>query len=212
MPHAEKEFKWERPSSLAETTERYPAALRFIGLGILEWLFDWVLYGFDRLALLRMSIHGFLAASVVGGVLLVWNDLADREDERVLRAWKVLADGAGVGANVGQKDAAEFLIGKGKSLAKSRLVAADLSGIDFRGADLHESVLDGADLSEADLKGADLSGASLMSANLSGADLSEANLSEANLLEANLSRANLNGANLSGAQLNAANLSGTSTN
>jgi hypothetical protein len=86
MPHPEEKLKWQRPKSLAQTAKRYPAVLRFAGLGFLEWTFDWILYGFDRLALLRMPIQAFLAASVVGGVLLVWNDLADREDERMLRA------------------------------------------------------------------------------------------------------------------------------
>jgi hypothetical protein len=36
MPHAEKEFKWEHPKSLAATAKLYPVILRFLGLGILE--------------------------------------------------------------------------------------------------------------------------------------------------------------------------------
>ena len=74
------------------------------------------------------------------------------------------------------------------------LNGADLSGLDFKWADL-----DGADLSNADLTGANLRWASLM----------DTNLSNTNLTGADLRWANLDGANLDGADLSNANLTGT---
>ena len=69
----------------------------------------------------------------------------------------------------------------------------NLTGIDFRNANLSN-----ADLSNADLSNADLSNANLSNANLSNADLSNADLSNADLSNADLSNANLSNASLKG--------------
>lgn len=196
MPRTEKERTWEHPRSLGETVQRFPVALR--GVGLLEWVADWFLYGFDRLALLRLTIQSALAVSVVGGVLALILDLADREEERVLRAWKVLADGESVQGNIGQKAAVEFLHSKGKALAKVRLSGAALAGVALNGGDLREAALENADLSGAVLSNANLNRADLRGANLSNADLSGADLRAAAFKDANFRHANLNGADLRG--------------
>ena len=89
------------------------------------------------------------------------------------------------------------------------LNGADLSGLDFKWADL-----DGADLKGADLTGANLRWAGLDGADLKGADLTGANLRWASLMDTNLSNTNLTGADLrwaglDGADLKGANLTGT---
>ena len=71
------------------------------------------------------------------------------------------------------------------------LEGADLSGIDFKWADLDM----------ADLKGANLSGANLSWASLQLTDLTDANLTGADLRWATLDGADLTGANLTGTDL-----------
>jgi uncharacterized protein YjbI with pentapeptide repeats len=168
------------------------------------------LYGFDRVALVRLTVQSALAVSIVGGVIALVVDLSDREEERILRAWKVLSD-AKAGGNFGQKNAVQFLHNKGQSLQKIVLRDAALAGIDLRGANLTRANLSKADLTaadlrwtnlrKADLREANLSGANLRGANLWKADLSRAHLREANLTRANLSKANLGEANLDGVTL-----------
>jgi hypothetical protein len=67
-------------------------------------------------------------------------------------------------------------------------------GVDFRGANLRDSILERCDFAEACLR---------------GADLSNCNLKEANLYDAQLEGANLDGADLSGANLVSAEISET---
>ncbi len=83
-----------------------------------------------------------------------------------------------------------------------------LSGVDFSGAALANTILEFADLDGADLRGADLSDANLKRANLSRARLNDANLKDANLRSTNLSDADLSNANLMRATLVETNLEG----
>jgi curved DNA-binding protein CbpA len=84
----------------------------------------------------------------------------------------------------------------------------DLTGADFRWADLKEKDFSGRKMVEANLSNADLSDSFLHQVNLENANLFRANLFRANLLEANLRGANLQEANLVGADLSGADLSG----
>ena len=84
------------------------------------------------------------------------------------------------------------------------LNGADLSGVDFKWADLCLT-----NLPNVDLTGADLRWTSLMDVNLKGANLTGANLSWANMDGADLSNANLTGTDLRWATLAGANLSHT---
>jgi uncharacterized protein YjbI with pentapeptide repeats len=113
------------------------------------------------------------------------------------------------------------------------LKSANLSGINFRQADLLKGCFVGAYLDDADLAGANLSGgdlsfskcmganfadANLEGANLEGADLSETNFAKAilrcanfkgaNLLSAEMVDANIEGANFQGAKLEGTNFEG----
>ena len=94
----------------------------------------------------------------------------------------------------------------GADLTRANLSDADLKGANLSGAELfftklRVAVLDGADLSKADLMHAKLSDAVLCGANLCKADLSRADLSDALLFGANLSSAKLDDTNLAGADL-----------
>ena len=85
---------------------------------------------------------------------------------------------------------------------------ADLSGVDFKWADLAHAKLKGADLSGTDLRWADLTAADLTGANLCNANLSWASLMEADLQDADLRGAILNRTNLTGADLTRTNMAG----
>ena len=88
------------------------------------------------------------------------------------------------------------------------LKGADLSGIDFKWADLAHANLSGADLSGTDLRWADLTAADLTGANLSNTNLSWASLMEADLQDADLRGAILNRTNLTQADLTRTNMTG----
>ncbi len=97
--------------------------------------------------------------------------------------------------------------------ATARLGGADLAGADLRGANLALAVLQESDLSGANLAGAGLfktqcTATNFERANLEGADLWMSRLQRACLREANLSDANLREAKLEGADLRGAILSG----
>lgn len=88
----------------------------------------------------------------------------------------------------------------------NRAVKADEINIDsLRKYDFDYCDLHGANLSGADFRGANLRYANLSQANLSGAIFIGANLSHANLSQANLSRAIFKGADLSGADFSGNN-------
>ncbi|HEU0059423.1 MAG TPA: pentapeptide repeat-containing protein, partial [Hyphomicrobiaceae bacterium] len=97
----------------------------------------------------------------------------------------------------GDRPGAQCTRARNANLARAKLSAARLSGID-----LAEASLEGARLEDAQLDGAVLTGA-----NLSGAHLERANLAGGVLRQARLSGASLQGADLSGAQLQLADLS-----
>ena len=84
---------------------------------------------------------------------------------------------------------------------KAKLIKADLSFVDLRGADLIN-----VDLRFSNLRGANLSCANLVRANLSHADLRKADLSYTNLSGTDLSYANLCEVNLSDSDLKNTNL------
>lgn len=107
-------------------------------------------------------------------------------------------------------------------------VQAELSGSDFRGADLSyadftpledrpgqgtlvtlaRNVLKSCDFSGATLRGAKLPRTVLWFARLTGADLTGANLRESDLSRADLAGADLTGADVTGADFDGANLAG----
>ena len=115
-----------------------------------------------------------------------------------------------------------------RNFAEIKLVDADLSGLDLRGASFLGASLKGANFSEsrlthtqfkgADLEGAnftyctlnatDLIGASFVRADLYGADLTGAALNRADLSESDLRRASLGNARISDAILNNASCDG----
>ena len=101
--------------------------------------------------------------------------------------------------------------------AAVRIVAEDelpdglrlnLSGVNLKGADLHNAHLERADLSRAYLKGANLLDAYLEDAHLFYAQLENAVLTSAQLENARLDFACLEGTQLAGANLKGANLAG----
>jgi uncharacterized protein YjbI with pentapeptide repeats len=173
----------------------------------------------------------------VYGVLAFDREQNNREQERISRAWSLVADSkAQDQGNLGLNEALQALnrrnidLGriqlKRTYLSKVNLPRAILDHADLEGARLEQANLCGAQLSQAklkeanlratDLRGAKLEGANLIGANLRGVDFSPlaANAGEdsgpilTNLRGANLENADLSGANLSGADLRAARLGG----
>jgi len=84
------------------------------------------------------------------------------------------------------------------------LSEAELSGVNFTGANLHKTSIRKAQLNNANMNGSDLSESDLTAASMENVDLRGANLDKANL-----SNATLSGASLREAKLTDANLSGT---
>ena len=76
------------------------------------------------------------------------------------------------------------------------LDGADLSGVDFKWADLGLTKLSNVDLTGADLRWATLAGANLSNADLRGAIIDGTNLDEADLTGANVTGVNLHSAYL----------------
>ena len=171
-----------------------------------------------------LTVFGLCAS-----LAIYFDEAADREAERILRAWEVLtSENKNMARSSAKKSAIEYLhsfnqpsfclpnsekfclvpkkehLFQGLDLIKINLAFANLSGANFWEADLSGANLGRADLSGANLRFANLSGTILEEANLSGANLAFANLSEANLAFANLSGANLWKADLNGANFDKA--------
>jgi uncharacterized protein YjbI with pentapeptide repeats len=204
MPRKQSEFKWEKPKAFEEIEKNLPPQWGW--LTFFEWLSDWMFYAFDRSAFVRLFLQGFAGIAVLAGIISFSFEVSDREEERVLKAWKVIADGQKLSSNVGQKDALTFLYSKGKPLRKIDLSGAYLARIDLSKASLSSSILKGVDLTLASLRDASLIGANLEEANLAYANLKNASLIGANLEGANLNKANLEGADLFNANLKNADL------
>ena len=88
------------------------------------------------------------------------------------------------------------------------LEGTDLTGINFKWASLMDANISGANLTGADLRWADLDGADLEGADLTGTDLRWATLMGANLSNPDLRGAIIDGTNLDEANLTGANLTG----
>ncbi len=88
------------------------------------------------------------------------------------------------------------------------LDGADLSGLDFKWADLDGADLKGADLTGTNLRWAGLDGADLKGANLTGTDLRWATLMDADLSHTDLRGAIVDGTILVEADLTGANVTG----
>ncbi len=242
MPRRESEHKWEKPDGLGESFSDDPFWTKiwkwvlFGPLILLNWLADWALYAFDRIALVRGVVSGVLAISVVAGVwgfLLEYEDRkedrrdrreerADRSAARITQAWRVIIDGWQVKGNVGQRQALAFLIEKKQPLRGIKLDGAQLAGFDFSRAkdrDLSEASFNGATLEEALFGGVDLVRANFgclierrtetpSEANAESPPNTEDSRRCANLKAADLKGANLRLAKLEGAHLWLAKLIG----
>jgi uncharacterized protein YjbI with pentapeptide repeats len=131
------------------------------------------------------------ALAIIIALAGFWFDLQNREEDRVNRAWSLVAAAKEVEGNLGLIEALETL--------NARKI--DMSQLQAPKTYLFNVKLAQAILSRANLSGADLFRANLSGANLSGTDLSRAILSRADLSGADLSEASLYGADLSGAIL-----------
>lgn len=112
-----------------------------------------------------------------------------RDDERL--------EGPGIPRSLTRKQVQD-LLRRGRSLQDADLRGANLTGLDFAGADLRDAKLAEADLSGCNFRGADLRGASMWKANLrntvfektrlEGADMDFAHLDGASFLGARLKK------------------------
>jgi uncharacterized protein YjbI with pentapeptide repeats len=164
-----------------------------------------------------LEVGGAVLALI--GLVAFLLDLQNREEERVNRAWSLVAaakvEGTG---NVGLIEALETLASRGIDLSQVKLPGAYLVRVRLRGAmlymanlseaNLRRAVLNQAKLGDADLRGADLHWADLSDADLVGADLRKASLVVADLRGANLIKAKLGDADLRGVDLIGAYLLG----
>jgi uncharacterized protein YjbI with pentapeptide repeats len=191
--------------------------LRRIGAG-LDWLSSRPSFLLQQSATARFFTELIAVAAILTGIIAAiltafqfQMELENREEDRVNRAWSLIAAAKQVQGNVGLIEALETLNARQIDMSRLELPGAYLSGVQLESGFLINANLAGADLSHAKLSsvalvGAELAGANLAGANLWGADLPGADLSGANLFIADLSGADLTGANLIGANLRSANL------
>jgi hypothetical protein len=190
----------------------YVSAGRWIGAW-LNWICSRPAAILHQSAVVRFSVKMAAAAAVLVALITFMMDLQNLEEDRVNRAWSLIATAKEVEGNVGLIEALETLHARKIALESLQAPRAYLRNIKLVGVNLIKADLRGANLDDANLSGAqlwraNLSGADLNRTNLSRADLSEANLHNADLLVADLSGANLSVANLSGANLEATKLDG----
>jgi hypothetical protein len=168
-----------------------------------RWMGSWLDWLFSRpSALLHQSATVRFLAEFIAGVAIVialvgfWLDLQNREEDRVNRAWSLVAAAKEVEGNLGLIEALETLNARNIGMSQLQAPKTYLSKVKLAQADLNRANLSGADLTGADLSGArlfmaDLSGANLFRANLSGVILSMSDLSGADLRWADLPGDNL---------------------
>ena len=148
------------------------SAGRWIG----TW-FDWlcsrpkvILHWSPTVRLTAEGIAGLALLIGIGAAVLAAFqfrlELENREEDRVNRAWSLVAAAKEVEGNVGLIEALETLNSREIDLSSLQAPKAYLRGISLPGVQLSEANLSGADLSEADLSGASLSGANLSEAKL----------------------------------------------
>ena len=149
---------------------------------------------------LTLLFSGIAAAGVI---LTIWYEVQSREEDRIVRAWTVIAMSPDAKGNIGQKEALETLHRRDIQFPKVNLSEAYLRGVNLEGTNLAGATLDNAVLEAANLRSADFGGASLINVDLTRAVLVDSYLSGADLRCANLSGANLTGANISEAKFQA---------
>ena len=101
---------------------------------------------------------------------------------------------------------------KWANLCLTNLPNVDLTGADLRWTSLMDINLKGANLTGADLRWANMDGVDLSNANLTGADLRRTTLAGANLSHTDLRGAIVDGTNLDEADLTGANVTGVDLN
>jgi Pentapeptide repeats (8 copies) len=192
---------------------------RWMGAGF-DWLSSRPSALFHRSATARLLLEVIAGLAILVGIaaaiLTAFQfrlELENREEDRVNRAWSLVAAAKEVQGNIGLIEALETLNARRIDMSRLEMPGAYLEGVQLEGgrlirANLKEATLVLAKLSRAKLSQADLAGAKLFGAKLQQADLLQADLFGADLLQADLFGANLFGAKLSGANLSRANLSG----
>jgi hypothetical protein len=173
-----------------------------LGRWIGAWL-DWL--SSRPSALLHQSATARSLTELIAALAIIialagfWFDLQNREEDRVNRAWSLVAAAKEVQGNVGLIEALETLNARNISMNQLQAPKAFLYDVKLARAFLTDAHLSGAFLNGANLSGANLVGANLSGAYMNRADLSGAFLNVANLRGADLSRAHLSGADLRGA-------------
>ena len=172
-----------------------------------EWGAEWILYAFNRIALIKLLVNGVVATSIVAGVAMFYFDYGDRKTDRAVRRATMLATMVQVAAATKDEEIQNSVVPILEIMVRDGM---DLSGLPLPGVNLSRAILSDANLNEANLAGADLSEAKLSGANLSVANLSGAHLRWADLFGANLSRANLSGADIGKTTITRSNINETS--
>ncbi len=147
----------------------------------IQWLIKW---------LVDHAPVALFAIAIIGGIALS-RESEDRKNDRVTRAWTILAAGAELAdipckrkpvtrraecGNVGQIEALESLLADEARLDGANLSQFYLERIKLPEARLIYANIDGAHLQDADLRGAVLVNSNLAGANLTGAMLESADI------------------------------------
>jgi hypothetical protein len=153
---------------------------RWMGAGF-DWLSSRPSALFHRSATARLLLEVIAGLAILVGIaaaiLTAFQfqlELENREEDRVNRAWSLVAAAKEVQGNIGLIEALETLNARRIDMSRLEMPGAYLEGVQLEGgrlirANLKEATLVLAKLSRANLFGAKLSGANLSRATLSGA-------------------------------------------
>lgn len=114
------------------------------------------------------------------------SDIARNDEDRIAKAWDVVARAGGRRANIGQKAALERLNALHQSLDHVDLHGTVILQLNLNGANLEDANFSGATLISSQLNDANLCNADFSGANLAGAELANAQFDDANFTKASL--------------------------
>jgi Pentapeptide repeats (9 copies) len=146
-----------------------------------EWSMEWVVYWCSRVSFFKV-LEYLGKLSIVTGVILYIYEAPERKQRAMADAWLLVNSGNSGQGLAGRYYSLQYLAQQGAPLEGVRIWISDLSGVDFRKANLRRTYIVSSKLNNANLAGADLSDSDLQNTSFLGANLSGAMLTNANLL------------------------------
>jgi hypothetical protein len=143
-----------------------------------EWGAEWILYAFNRIALIKLLVNGVVATSIVAGVAMFYFDYGDRKTDRAVRRATMLATMVQVAAATKDEEIQNSVVPILEIMVRDGM---DLSGLPLPGVNLSRAILSDANLNEANLAGADLRWADIGKTTITRSNINETSLTQGHL-------------------------------